>query len=112
MISFMNEAQSVMEELRMFLAIKSLNEIKKKIDKYYMVMILCVIHLDFNHIRDQLLTTHEVPSIDTLISPMVRVPTPQTLETLALVEPSVIVANRGREGRGTRGGGRGGRGHP
>ena len=112
MISFMNNAQSAVEELRMFLEVDSLDEMKKKLDKYYMVMILCIIHLDFNHIRDQLLTSHEVPSMDTLISRMIRVPTPQILETFTVVEPSVMVATRGRGGCGTRGGGRGSRGRP
>jgi len=78
MISFMNKAQSAVEELRMFLEVDSLDEMKKKFDKYYMVMILRAIHPDFNHIRYQLLTYHEIPSMDTLITRMVRVPTPQT----------------------------------
>jgi len=76
MISFMNEAQSAMEELQMFSEVESLDEMKKKLDKYYMVMILHAIHPDFNNIREQLLTFHEVPSMDILISRMVRVPTP------------------------------------
>jgi len=112
MISFMNDAQAAVEELRMFLEVDSLDEMKKKLNKYYMVMILRAIHLDFNHIRDQLLTSHEVPSMNTLISYMIRVPTLQTPETLAVVEPSVMVATQGRGGRGTREGGRGGRGRP
>jgi len=33
MISFMNEAQSVMEELQIFLEVDSLDEMKKKLDK-------------------------------------------------------------------------------
>jgi len=36
----MSEAQSVVEELEMFLEVESLDEIKKKLDKFYMVMIL------------------------------------------------------------------------
>ena len=75
-------------------------------------MILRAINPDFNHIRDQLLTSHEVPLIDTLITRMIRVLTLQTSETLAIVEPSVMVVTRGRRGRGTRGGRRGGRGRP
>ena len=59
MISFMNEAQSAVEDLRMFLEVDASDEMKK-LDKYYMVMILRAIHPDFNHIRDQLLTSHEV----------------------------------------------------
>jgi len=64
----MGEARSVVEELKMFLEleVESLDEIKKKLDKFYMVMILCAIHLDFKHVRDQLLTCHEVPSIESL----------------------------------------------
>jgi len=55
----MNEAQSAVEDLRMFLEVDASDEMKK-LDKYYMVMILRAIHPDFNHIRDQLLTSHEV----------------------------------------------------
>jgi len=112
MISFMNDAQAAVEELRMFLEVDSLDEMKKKLDKYYMVMILRAIDPDFNHIRDQILTSHEVPSMETLISRMIRVPTLQIPKTLAVMEPSVMVATRGRGGHGTRGGGRGGRGRP
>ena len=68
----------------MFLEVDSLDEIKKKLDKYYKVMILCAIHPDFNHIKDQLLTSHEVPSMDTLITRMICVPTPQTSKTLTV----------------------------
>jgi len=82
MVYFMNEAQSTVEELRMFLEVNSLDEIKKKLDKYYMVMIFCAIHPDFNCISDQLLTTHEVHSMDTLITCLIRVPIPQTHELL------------------------------
>jgi len=40
MISFMNGAQAVVEELRMFLEVDSLDEMKKKLDKYYMVTLI------------------------------------------------------------------------
>jgi len=50
MISFMNDAQAAVEELQMFLEVDSLDEMKKKLDKYYMVMILRAIHPNFNHI--------------------------------------------------------------
>jgi len=108
----MNEAQSTMEELWMFLEVNSLDEMNKKLDKYYIVMILYVIHPHFNHIKDQLLTSRKVPSMDALITCMVRVPTPQTLEALDLVEPSIMVTTRGRGGCGTRGGSRAGRKRP
>jgi len=85
----------------MFLEVDASDEMKK-LDKYYMVMILRAIHPDFNHIRDQLLTSHEVPSMDTLIQRMIRVlkvPTLEILESHARVESSVIAATRGRGGR-------------
>lgn len=34
MVSFMNEAQYVVEELKMFLEVESLDEIKNKLDKW------------------------------------------------------------------------------
>jgi len=114
MISFMNEAQSAVEDLRMFLEVDASDEMKK-LDKYYMVMILRAIHPDFNHIRDLLLTSYEVPSMDTLIQRMIRVPKVPTLEiqeSHARVESSVMAATRGRGGHGPRGAGRGGRGRP
>jgi len=113
MISFMNEAQSAMEDLQMFLEVHVSNEMKK-LDKYYMVMIPRAIHPDFNYIRDQLLTSHEVPSMETLIQRMIHVPkvlTHETLESPARVESFVMAATRGRGERGPRGG-RGGHGRP
>ncbi|XP_052727479.1 uncharacterized protein LOC128194939 [Vigna angularis] len=75
-----------------------------------MVMILRTLHPDLNHIRDQLLTSHEVPSLEALTTRLLRVPVSQSQEAHETIEPSVMVATRGRGGRGTRGGGRGGRG--
>ncbi|WVZ06906.1 hypothetical protein V8G54_020252 [Vigna mungo] len=92
MVSFMVEAQSVVEELRMLLEVDPLEDIKKKLDKFYMVLLLCALHPDFDHLRDHLLISHK--------------------EAHELVEPSVMVATRVRGGRGTRGGGQGGRGRP
>jgi len=40
MVTFMAEAQSAVEELKVFLEVNSLEEIKGKLDKFYMVMIL------------------------------------------------------------------------
>ncbi|XP_052723003.1 uncharacterized protein LOC128193497 [Vigna angularis] len=112
MVSFMTEAQAAVEELRMFLEVESSEDIKKKLDKYYMVMILRALHPDLNHIRDQLLTSHEVPSLEALTTRLLRVPVSQSQEAHETMEPSLMVATRGRGGRGTRGGGRGGRGRP
>lgn len=49
----------------MFLEVESLDEIKKELDKYCMVMIFRALHRNFDHIRDQLLTCYEVPSMIT-----------------------------------------------
>ncbi|XP_022643165.1 uncharacterized protein LOC111242761 [Vigna radiata var. radiata] len=76
-----------------------------------MVMILRALPLDLNHIKDQLLTSHEVPSLEALTTHLLRIPMPQSQEAHETMEPSVMVATRGRGGHGTRGGGRGGRGH-
>lgn len=92
MVSFIAEAQSIAEKLKMFIEVKSLDDVMNKLDEYYMVMILCALHLDFYHIRDQLLTSHEVSSVDTLTAHLLCVPVPQTQKAHDLVEPSVIVA--------------------
>ncbi|KAG2395222.1 uncharacterized protein HKW66_Vig0074020 [Vigna angularis] len=99
MISFMVEAQYVVEKLRMFFEGDSLEDIKKKLDKFYMVLILRALHLDFDHLRDQLLTSHEVSSMETLITRLLCVSVSQTQEVHELVEPSVMIVTRGRGGR-------------
>ncbi|BAT99886.1 hypothetical protein VIGAN_10142700 [Vigna angularis var. angularis] len=76
MVSFMAEAQSATEELQMFLEAGSSEDIKTRLDKYYMVMILRALHPDLAHIRNQLLTSHEVPSMESLTTRLLRVPMP------------------------------------
>jgi len=49
MTSFIAKAQVVVE-VKMFLETNSLEEIKEKLDKLYMVMILCAMSSDFDHI--------------------------------------------------------------
>ncbi|BAT85812.1 hypothetical protein VIGAN_04340200, partial [Vigna angularis var. angularis] len=76
MVSFMAEAQSAIEELMMFLEANPLEDIKKKLDKFYMVLMLRALHPNFDHLRDQLLTSHEVPSMETLTTCLLLAPTP------------------------------------
>jgi len=61
--------------LKKFVEVESLDEIKKKIDKYYMIMILSTVHPDFDHIRDQISIGHEVRSMESLATWLLRVPT-------------------------------------
>jgi len=69
MISFITDDQSIVEKLKIFLEIDSLEKIKKS-DKFYMVVvILSSMNLDFDHIRDQILTSQEVPTMESLTTP-------------------------------------------
>lgn len=47
---------------------------KKKLDNLYMVLVLRGMHSDFDHVRDQVLTGQEVPSLENLITRLFRVP--------------------------------------
>jgi len=79
--------------------------VNKKLDKFYMVLILRSLHSDFDHVRDQVLAGDQVPSMDSLITRLLRVPHVLKNENLVdVVETSAMVAPRGR------GGGRSGRG--
>lgn len=66
MMSFMSEAQSIVEELKILLEVESLDEIKKKLDKFYIVMILHATHTNFENVRDQLLIGCDIPSRESL----------------------------------------------
>jgi len=111
MVTFMAEAQSAVEELKVFLEVDSLEEIKGKLDKFYMVMILRAMNPEFNHIRDQILTSQEVPSIENLITHLLRVPSLKHRNVQENVESSTMISFRGKGNRGARGG-RGARGRP
>ena len=87
----------------------------RKLEKFYMVLILRSLHSDFDHVRDQVLAGDQIPSMDSLITRLLRVPHLLKDENPTDgVETSAMVASRGRgSGRNSRGGrsGRGGRPH-
>ena len=88
----------------------SLEEVDKKLDKFYMVLILRSLHSDFDHVRDQVLVGDQIPSMDSLITRLFRVPHVLKDENLAeVVETSAMVASRGRGGGRNNRGGRSGR---
>ena len=60
MTSFVAQIQSTVEELNMLLDADSVEEMKRKLDNLYMVLALCAMNPDFDHIRDQILTSQEV----------------------------------------------------
>ncbi|XP_028201797.1 uncharacterized protein LOC114385973, partial [Glycine soja] len=113
MIAHIGKARAAVEELKRFLVAESLEEVNRKLDKFYMVLILRSLHSDFDHVRDQVLAGDQVPSMDSLITRLLRVPHALKEENPAdVVETSAMAAPRGRGGgRNSRGdrGGRGGR---
>ena len=52
MIAHMGKARAAVEELKRFLVADSLEEVNKKLDKFYMVLILRCLHSGFDHVRD------------------------------------------------------------
>ena len=55
MIAHIGKARAVVEELKRILVVDSLEEVNRKLDKFYMVLILRSLHSDFDHVRDQVL---------------------------------------------------------
>jgi len=49
----------------MFLKVDSLEEIKM-LDKLYMVMTLCAMHPNFDHVRNQILIGQEISLVESL----------------------------------------------
>ncbi|XP_047157245.1 uncharacterized protein LOC124828074 [Vigna umbellata] len=75
-----------------------------------MVLILKSLHTDFDHVRDQVLAGDQIPSMDGLVTRLLRVPTLVKEENLNdAIETSVMVTPRGRGGGRSNQGGRGGR---
>ncbi|KAL2965831.1 hypothetical protein AAZX31_16G083700 [Glycine max] len=114
MIAHMGKARAAVEELRRFLVADSLEEVNRKLDKFYMVLILRSLHSDFDHVRDQVLAGDQVPSMDSLITRLLRVPHALKDENLTdAMETSAMVTPCGRGGgRNSRGGHNGRSGRP
>ena len=74
MIAHVGKARAAVEELRKFLLADSLEEVNRKLDKFYMVLILRSLNSDFDHVRDQVLAGDQIPSMDSLITRLLRVP--------------------------------------
>ncbi|XP_022642438.1 uncharacterized protein LOC106776001 isoform X3 [Vigna radiata var. radiata] len=109
MVSHVAKARAAVEELKNFFVADSLENLNKKLDKFYMVLILKSLHSDFDHVRDQVLAGDQIPSMDGLVTRLLRVPTlvkdenfSDATETFAMVTP------RGRGGGRSNRGGRGG----
>ena len=73
MVAYVSKAQSIVE-LKLSLETDKLEDIKMKLDNLYMVIVLHGMHLHFDHIRDQVLTGQEVPSLKNLITRLLQVP--------------------------------------
>ncbi|XP_052734980.1 uncharacterized protein LOC128197376 [Vigna angularis] len=112
-VTYIGTARAAVEELKNFFVADSLEGLNKKLDKFYMVLILRGLHSDFGHVRDQMLAGDQVPSMDSLVTRLLRVPSLVKDESsIGGIETSAMVAPQGRGGgRGNRGG-RGGRGMP
>ncbi|RDX79581.1 hypothetical protein CR513_39980, partial [Mucuna pruriens] len=101
------KARAAAEELKGLLVCNSVEETTKRIDKLLM-------HPDYEHVRDQILSSKQIPSMNSLVTRLLRVPTITKGDGI-VVENSTMVASRRRRrsGRGTRGmsrNGKGGRG--
>lgn len=100
MVSYVVEAQAVVEKLKMFLEGDSMEEVRRKNNNLYMVMIPRGANQVFNHIHVQVLIAHDVPSVEDLVTQLLHVPTQKNkVSSLEVHELSAMVSSRGR-GRG------------
>ncbi|KAL2332348.1 hypothetical protein Fmac_019929 [Flemingia macrophylla] len=103
MVSHVAQAQAALEELRMFLNADSVEGMKEKLDRFYMVLILRTLHSDFNHIRDQVLAGHEFSSMNSLITRLLRDSTGKRCEDYVEAGEAWTMVSRRRSGHETRG---------
>ncbi|RDX90569.1 hypothetical protein CR513_27554, partial [Mucuna pruriens] len=57
MVSHIAKARAAVEELKGLLVCNSVEETTKRIDKLLMVLILRSLHPDYEHVRDQILSS-------------------------------------------------------
>lgn len=73
MISHLAKAR-VAVEVERFLVTDSLEDLNKKLDRYYMVLIVRSLHSDFDHLHDQVIVGDQIPSLDGLMTKVFLVP--------------------------------------
>jgi len=73
MISHLAKAR-VAVEVERFLVTDSLEDLNKKLDRYYMVLIVRSLHSDFDHLHDQVIAGDQIPSLDGLMTKVFLVP--------------------------------------
>ena len=112
--SYLNKAQSTIEEIKLILTGDNLQSMLDKLDNLYMVFVLHGLHRDFESVRNQILTNAAVPKVEDLINRLMRVPSPTTTfgsSSQAISDSSAFISHsNNRGGRGCGYGGRGGRG--
>ncbi|RDX85860.1 putative helicase CHR10, partial [Mucuna pruriens] len=107
MVLHIAKARAAAEELKGLLACNSVEETTKQIDKLLMVLILRSMHPDYEHVWDQILSSEQIPSMNSLVTRLLRVlmiPTITKGDGI-VVENFAMVASRGRgrSGHNTRG---------
>ncbi|RDX68121.1 hypothetical protein CR513_52926, partial [Mucuna pruriens] len=113
MVSHIAKARAAAEELKGLLVCNSVEETAKRIDKLLMVLILRSLHPDYEHVRDQILSSEQIPSMNSLVIRLLRVPTITKGDGIVAENSAMVTSRRGRSGRRTRGmsrNGKGGRG--
>ena len=72
----------------------SVDEMRRKHDNLYMMLALRAMNPNFDHIRDQVLTNQEVPSMESLCTLLLHVPNLRKNEnSLELTESSTMVTS-------------------
>ncbi|RDX84671.1 hypothetical protein CR513_34246, partial [Mucuna pruriens] len=104
MVLHIAKAKAAAEELKGLLVCNSVEETTKRIDKLLMVLILRSLHPDYEYVRDQILSNKQIPSMSSLVTRLLWVPTIKKGDSI-VVENSAMVAScgRGRSSRGIRG---------
>jgi len=74
MISFVSKAQSVVEKLKTYMQADTLEEIKNKCDNLLKMLVLQGMHPDYEHVRHQILTDQELPSMENLFIRLLQAP--------------------------------------
>lgn len=59
--------QAEVEDLKMFLQVVNHDGLLTKLDNLYVVLVLHVMHPKFEHVREQILSGQEVPTMENLI---------------------------------------------
>ena len=97
--NYISQIASLKEEFLTLMPLTSdVGAQQMQIDKFFMILTLIDLHPDLETVRDQILGSPSVPSLDDVFARLIRISSTQTLPSDSLSDSSMLVSHTNLRG--------------